>query len=40
MQETGMEGLQVNTTPAACVFSQCLLKASNTKHDQFQEDEQ
>ena len=30
MQETDMEGLLVNTMPAVNVFSQCLLKASNT----------
>ena len=38
--ETGMGGLLANTMPAASVFSQCLLKAGNTKHDQFQEDKQ
>jgi hypothetical protein len=37
MQETDMGGLLVNTIPAKSVFSQCLLKASNRKHDQFQE---
>ena len=34
---TDMGGLLVNTIPAKSVFSQCLLKASNRKHDQFQE---
>jgi hypothetical protein len=37
MQETDMGGLLVNTTPAASVFPQYLLKTSNRKHDQFQE---
>lgn len=37
MQETDMGGLLVNTMPVSkCIFH-CLLKASNTKHDQFQE---
>ena len=40
MQETGTGGLQANTTPAASIFPQCLLKAGNRKCDQFQEDEQ
>jgi hypothetical protein len=34
-QETDMGGLLVNTTPAVSVFSQCLLKASNRRHDEF-----
>ena len=37
MQETDMGGPLVNTMPAASVFSQYLLKGSNTKHDQLQE---
>ena len=37
MQETDMGGLLVNTIPAKSVFSQCLLKASNRKHDKFKE---
>jgi hypothetical protein len=33
-----MGGLLVNTMPAmSTYFSQCLLKARNRKHDQFQE---
>jgi hypothetical protein len=37
MQETDMGGLLVNIEPNASVFSQCLLKTSNRKYDQFQE---
>lgn len=37
-KETDMGGLLVNTMPAINLFSQCLLKASNTKLHQFQED--
>jgi hypothetical protein len=38
MEETDMGGLLVNTMPVTSVFSQCLLKASNTKVHQLQED--
>lgn len=35
-----MRELLANTMPASKSISQCLLKASNTKHDQVQEDKQ
>jgi hypothetical protein len=34
MQETEMGGAAGQHYPAASVLSQCLLKESNTKHDQ------
>jgi hypothetical protein len=40
MQEIEMGKLLANTMPAMSIFSQCLLKVSNRKHGQFQEDKQ